>query len=282
MVLWKRQVDLFFFVTICQNCPKMKLSLIIPACNEEGRIGPMLDRYLPFFLDRYGSDVEFVVVVNGNQDGAEGVVQGYKDRFPLLNCLIESGSIGKGGAVMVGINRAQGELVGFVDADGSTPPEAFQDLVERMEDADAIIASRWCSGADVSPKQPLRRRIASRGFNLITRILFGLRLTDTQCGAKLMRREAVLRVMPELGVTQWAFDVDMLFQLRRHGYRIREIPTVWHDVEGSKLEVVRVSVEMFFALVRLRLAHSPFRGLVKFYNPRFFPFIHRHDEEEQV
>jgi glycosyltransferase involved in cell wall biosynthesis len=243
----------------------VKLTIVIPACNEEKRIGRMLDAYLPFFADRYGAEIELVVVINGTTDGTEGIVRGYAARFPSLRAIVEPARIGKGGALMKGFRAARGDLVGFADADGSTPPDAFQDLVARMADADAIIASRWCRGAHVSPQQPLRRRVASRAFNLLTRVLFGLRLTDTQCGAKVVRGAALRDVLPHLGTTQWAFDVDLLFQLRRAGYAIREIPTVWRDVEGSGIRVVRNSMEMSVALVRLRLFYSPFRFLVRAY-----------------
>jgi glycosyltransferase involved in cell wall biosynthesis len=175
---------------------------------------------------------------------------------------------------MQGFARARGEWIGFVDADGSTPPEAFQDLVDGMGEADVVMATRWRKGAQVSPKQPLRRRIASRAFNGITRILFGLRLTDTQCGAKLMRRECLMKVLPNLGLTQWAFDVDLLFQLKRSGCKLAEIPTVWHDVEGSKIRVGRVSAEMLLAVVRLRLLYSPLRWIVSLYDRTFGRVTH--------
>jgi len=98
------------------------------------------------------------------------------------------------------------------------------------------------------------------------RVLFGLRLWDTQCGAKLMRGDAVREVLPRLGLTRWAFDVDLLFQLRRAGYRVIERPTVWHDVGGSKLRIAVTSFEMFLAICRLRLLYSPFRWIVSVYD----------------
>jgi hypothetical protein len=96
----------------------------------------------------------------------------------------------------------------------------------------------------------------------MVRILFGLKLKDTQCGAKLFRREVIQPVLRNLGVTNWAFDVDMLFQTKRLGFSIREIPTVWHDVAGSKVEVGRASLNMTVALVRLRMFYSPFRFMI--------------------
>jgi O-antigen/teichoic acid export membrane protein len=252
----------------------MQLTVIIPAHNEEQRIGRMLDAYLPYFSRQYGAEAEFIVVVNGSTDGTERLVDGYRKDYPFLRLLVDPNPIGKGGAIMLGFREARGDWVGFVDADGSTPPEAFQELMDKVGDAGAIIASRWCKGAQISPPQSLDRRVASRIFNGITRLLFGLKLTDTQCGAKLMRREAVLAVLPRLGITRWAFDVDLLFQLRRAGTRIREIPTVWRDVEGSKVQVVRASTEMLLALTRLRLMYSPFRGLVPLYHRTLGPILH--------
>ena len=252
----------------------MKLSLIIPAHNEEARIGRTLDAYLPFFTQRYGESVEVIVVVNGSTDGTAGIVERYVERFPQLRCIVEPAAIGKGGALMLGFREARGDLVGFVDADASTPPEAFQDLVDRIGDADVAVASRWCRGATVSPPQPLARRIASRIFNLLTRLFFGLRLTDTQCGAKLMKRDALAAVLDHLGITRWAFDVDLLFQMRRAGRSIIEIPTTWHDVAGSKIDILPVSAEMAAAIVRLRLVYSPFRWVVGLYDSLIGPVIH--------
>ncbi|MCU0857906.1 MAG: hypothetical protein MUC65_05830, partial [Pontiellaceae bacterium] len=138
----------------------------------------------------------------------------------------------------------------------------FDDLVQKIGMDGCIIASRWMKGSDMSPRQPLTRCIASRCFNLMVRILFGLKLTDTQCGAKLFRREVICPVIENLGVTSWAFDVDMLFQTKRLGASIREIPTVWHDVAGSKIEIGRASLNMIVALVRLRMFYSPLRFMI--------------------
>lgn len=252
----------------------MKLSIIVPAFNEEKRIGRMLDAYVPFFSDLYGPDFEMIVVVNGSDDGTEQVVLSYAERFQQVRAIVEKRNVGKGHAVMLGFARAAGEKVGFVDADGATPPEAFQALVEQMDGAGVIIASRWMKGSDVKPPQPLSRRVASRIFNRMVRIMFGMRISDTQCGAKLLTGEAVKRVLPRLGITRWAFDVDLLFQLRREGFEIREIPTIWHDVSGSRVKVVRASAEMLVALARLRLLYSPFRWIVKLYDRTLGRVIH--------
>lgn len=244
----------------------MKLSIVVPAYNEEDRLVPMMDAYLAFFQPRYGDDIEILVVVNGSTDHTEPLARAYEASHPQVKVFVEPRPIGKGGALILGFGEAAGEKIGFTDADGATPPHAYQDLVDALREPGAVIGSRWLPESDVDPRQPLARRIASRIFNLLVRLLFGLRISDTQCGAKVMTRDALAAVMPGLGVTRWAFDVDLLFQMRRLGFAVHEIPTTWHDVGGSKLNVPKASWEMLLAITRLRLYYSPFRWVVHLYN----------------
>lgn len=253
---------------------RMQLSIVVPACNEEQRIGQMLDAYAPFFEKRYGSGVELIVVVNGSRDGTADVVRSYGSRYRSIRLIVEPGRVGKGGALLIGFREAKGDLIGFADADGATPPASFQELVDAMGGNGCVIASRWRRDSKVSPPQPFVRQITSRVFNVFTRLLFGLWLTDTQCGAKVMRRDALLSVLPSLGVTRWAFDVDLLLHLKRAGWKIHEMPTEWHDVAGSKVEIARASAEMLAALVRLRLVYSPFRSLTGVYDKLVGPLVH--------
>ena len=252
----------------------MKLSIVIPAYNEESRIRPTLDAYTSYFGSRYGDEVELIVVVNGSRDRTEEIVRAVAEKNPQVKLIVEPRPIGKGGAIIRGFKVAAGERVGFVDADNATQPDAFNDLVEHIGDAGAVIASRYIPGAKVSPRQPPARRIASRFFNTLVRLLFGLRISDTQCGAKLLRGDALRAVLPHLGLTRWAFDVDLLFQLRRLGYRIAEVPTTWSEPGGSKLKIGRTSLEMFVAICRLRLLYSPLRWIVTVYDVTIGRKIH--------
>lgn len=253
----------------------VKYSLIVPAYNEETRIRPFLEAYRSHFGEREAGFMELVVVPNGCTDRTREVVESFLPRFPMLRVIDIPETVGKGGAVIRGFREARGERIGFVDADGATPPETMEALFRELDDGrtDAAIASRWLAASDIDPPQPRARRLASRLFNGVARLLFGLRVTDTQCGAKVFTRQAVHTVLPRLGITRWAFDVDLLFQLRRAGFCIREVPTVWHDVSGSKVRIVRSSLEMLVAMARLRLIYSPFRWVVTLYDctlGRFF------------
>jgi len=239
-----------------------ELSLIIPACNEQDRIRPTLDAYLSYFEERLGDRFELLVVVNGSTDQTEAIVREYQARHAVLGLLVEPARVGKGGALMRGLRLARGRQVGFVDADGATSPEEFQKLVEQLPGCGAVIGSRWMPGALITVAQSRGRRLASRLFNGVVRLLFGLRLHDTQCGAKVFTRETLAAVLPNLAITHWVFDVDLLFQVKRAGFSIREVPTVWHDVAGSKLHIRRALPEVLYALLRLRLLFSPLRPAV--------------------
>lgn len=253
----------------------MKLSIVIPAYNEEQRLPPTLKAYLDYYEPRLGSDFELIVVVNGSRDGTERVAREQATQHPAIQVIVEPRAIGKGGAILLGFRSSRGDLIGFVDADGATPPDAFDDLARNIGDAGAIIASRWFKESRVYPPQPLKRRIASRIFNFFVRWFFKVNIRDTQCGAKVLTRAAVQKILPEIGITRWAFDVDLLFKLRRAHFRIVEHPTTWHDVGGSQLKIGRASLEMFVAIARLRLLYSPLKWVVDLYDHTLGCWFHR-------
>ncbi len=252
----------------------MKLSIVIPAYNEEQRLGPTLAIYTAYYEARLPGAYEVVVVVNGSRDGTEAIARRTAEACPAVRVLLEPLAVGKGGAILIGFRAARGELVGFVDADASTPPEAFDDLVRNIGSAGCIIASRWFPESVVVPPQPPSRRAASRVFNALVRLLFKVDIRDTQCGAKVLTRQAVADVLPHIGITRWAFDVDLLFKLRRAGHQIIEWPTTWHDKGGSQLRMGKASLEMFIAIVRLRLLYSPLRWVVGLYDVTLGRFLH--------
>jgi len=244
----------------------MKLSIVIPAYNEENRIKNTLDSYYNFFSKEFGKDFEIIVIVNGSDDTTQEVVKSLAFKYKQIKFKNFPDKIGKGGAIIEGFKIADGDLIGFVDADMATPPMAFYDLVRSLRNYDGIVASRWIKGAKIDRKQPLSRRIASRGFNIIVRLLFNIRIRDTQCGCKLFINRAIKSVVNDLGITQWGFDVDLLYKLKKKNFKVKEIPTVWNDKEGSKLKIGRTSWQMFLSVVRLRLIYSRFKFVVNVYD----------------
>lgn len=238
----------------------MQLSILIPAYNERNRIGPMLEAY------GHRTDpaaCELILIVNGSSDDTESYVkETFLPQFPHLRLVVIPEPVGKGGALIRGMLEAGGERIAFADADGSTPPDCLLELAQSLRGNEIAVASRWLPESQIDSPQSWRRRLGSRLFNRAVRILFGLRLTDTQCGAKVMSREVMERVLPEIGATQWAFDVDLLYKIHRAGFPVREVPTRWKNVRGSKVHPLFTPPGMALALIRLRLLHSPLASLV--------------------
>ncbi len=134
-------------------------------------------------------------------------------------------------------------------------------MVRLTAQADCVIGSRWLPGAVLHQSQPWARRFFSRVFHAIVRALFWRKLdfADTQCPAKVMRRVAVERIHSALRIADLAFDVNLLYALKREGFRVLEVPTEWTDKLGSKVtqSLLRSSLVMFLSVVRLRLIYSP-------------------------
>ncbi len=234
------------------------LLLLIPAYNEERRIEPVLRDYARYFKENYHGKFQLVVVLNGCTDDTIGVVRRVGAEYPSVSALEFPAPIGKGGALIEGLKLAPlADLIGYVDADGATPPRAFHDLAKHMAGVDCVIGSRWLPGAVLHVEQSGRRRFASRAFHLIVQALFWMNIRDTQCGAKVMRREAIEKVHSSLRIADMAFDINLLYSLHRAGYRILEVPTEWTDKIGSKVTLFSTSLVMFLSAVRIWLIYSP-------------------------
>jgi glycosyltransferase involved in cell wall biosynthesis len=242
-----------------------RFSVIIPAHNEQDRIGKTLEEYVGVF-----SDSEIIVVLNGCTDATRSVVDCLREQHSNLLAIDIPHAVGKGGAVRAGFVMARADVIGYVDADGSTPAQEMRRLCEVVGEDDGVVASRWLPGSQVAIRQPWARRFASRNFNVIVRSLFGLRYCDTQCGAKVFRRSALERVMRDVETANLAFDVDLLYAMKRLRMRVREVPTYWIDVQGSRVHLLSASLHMFAAIVRLRLRHSFLDFVVPTYD-RMFP-----------
>jgi glycosyltransferase involved in cell wall biosynthesis len=240
------------------------LLLLIPAYNEEERIGPVLRRYCEYFREHYSGRFELVVVLNGCRDNTLGVVDAAAADFPEIRALEYVNPIGKGGALIEGLKLAGiADLIGYVDADGATAPEAFLDLVRHCKDVDCAIGSRWIPGAVIEQTQSLKRRVFSRCFHMLVEFLFHMHIKDTQCGAKVMRRQAVESVHSALRIADVAFDINLLYSLKRNGFTIREVPTTWTDQIGTKIRLNKGALGILLSVVRLRLVYSPFYVMLR-------------------
>ncbi|MDA1274265.1 MAG: glycosyltransferase [Verrucomicrobia bacterium] len=248
--------------------PVPDLLLLLPAYNEELRIEPVLRDYARYFRAEYAGKFQMVVVLNGCVDRTLEVVQSVAAEYPEIRVLDFAEPIGKGGALIEGLKLAPTtDLIGYVDADGATKPKAFHELSLHCERYDCVIGSRWLPGSILHQSQSTQRRIVSRGFHAFVQFLFQMGIKDTQCGAKVMRRVAVETIHSSLRIADVAFDINLLYSLKRNGFSILEHPTEWTDQLGSKIKFNKGSIGIVLSVIRLRLFYSPFYRWLRLFRP---------------
>lgn len=229
----------------------MKLSLVIPAYNEEKRIRKVIDSYSTFLDKKY--DYELIIVCDGN-DNTAVIVKDMMANAPRIKLLEFARRQGKGGAVLYGFKESRGEIVGFVDADESVPPAELEKLIHALKTTDCAIASRRAEGARVSAHQPWGRRISSRVFNVFVNLLFNLGIKDTQCGAKVSKK-SILELLPLMKTKGFEFDVELLWRIKNAGFKIKEVPVEWKHEKGSTFSL-KYSGMMFLNLLKVRFSHG--------------------------
>ena len=225
--------------------PDSSCSIVIPAYNEEHRITPFFDA-----IDRF--DGELIVVCDGTDATADIVDSIAARRKDLtIRCLRFDHRLGKGGGVLAGLQAAVSPCVGYFDADGSTGIGEMRRLFAALSTADGVIGSRWIPGAHLRVPQGILRRLESRAFNLLIRVLFGLNYHDTQCGAKVFKKSAIDALVPLMKSRGFEFDVELLWRLRRAGYRVDEVPIEWQNKGDSHVRKTDM-IRMLAGLVAVR------------------------------
>ena len=231
------------------------LSIVIPAYNEAKRIAISLDR-IADYLGARTYTYEALVVDDGSTDGTLEICREFASRHEWLKVLHFSVNHGKGHAVRRGVLEAEGEHILICDADLATPIEEL-DRFRRFlgEGADIVIASRPLRDSHLVERQPLYREFAGRMFNLLVRAVAVRGIHDTQCGFKLIRREAAHSVFPLCSLNGFSFDIEALHVAQRLGFRIKEAPVHWYHKPGSKVKLLRDGMRMFLDLFRIRVRH---------------------------
>jgi len=231
---------------------RFHLSVVIPAYNEENRLGDSLAK-IGSYLDRSDIDAEVVVVDDGSADATARVAHDFL-RLRKGKVLSNDENRGKGYSVRRGVLAATGRWVLLTDADLSAPIEEHAKLAAavRDHDLDVAIGSRGLVESKVEIKQHPIRQAMGKTFNRCIRRMTGLPFHDTQCGFKLMDRERTLPLFERMIVDRFAFDVELLYLCVRFGLSVREVPIVWKNAEGSKVSMISDPLNMLWDVVRVR------------------------------
>ncbi len=236
---------------------KPEISVIIPAYNEERRIGRTLADLVSSMGKSGASEFEIIVVSDGTDSTPEIVRSQNHGRVRLINNNVR---LGKGRAISEGFLAARGSIIGFVDADGAITPQEVASMLSFLRSRPKIcgvVGSRRIGRAGPRKPSPLRR-VLSSCFNLLVRLLFHLRYSDTQCGAKFFWARHLKKELP-FRTRGFCIDVEVLCRLSRHG-RIIEYPIEWRSMAHSRFSTMFIA-EMFTELISLRLSpacHGPY------------------------
>lgn len=259
-----------------RSMQQQSLVIVLPAYNEEARLGPALDELLGY-LRRHGErgrdgapgaaqlpdTVRVLVVDDGSTDGTAAVVRARPEALPVgdgqgpaltLLCVPHGG---KGAAVKAGMLAADGDTIVFADADMATPPDQIPLLVVALQDHDVALGSRiQPDGSDMRASQPPYRRALGKAFHLLASAWAVGPVQDTQCGFKGFTREAARDLFSLQRVTSIVFDVELIYLARRRGYRVAVVPIRWADKRGSRMHArPGLALRVAWDLLRTPLIH---------------------------
>ncbi|KAK9898163.1 glycosyltransferase family 2 protein [Cystobasidium minutum MCA 4210] len=276
----------------------IKLTVIVPAYNEETRLPLMLDEALAHLSKNYSSDAyEILIVDDGSKDATfsralefakENSDRGGKN----IRVVKLAKNRGKGGAVTHGMMHSRGKRMLFVDADGASRFEDLALLEKAMDDmcsdtssnghtpnglkagvnsgakAIAIGSRAHMVKTDAVVKRSKLRNLLMRSFHIYLSVLGIRSIADTQCGFKLFTRSIAREIFPNMHVEGWIFDIEILIiasllDTKSDPVKMREVPIQWREVEGSKMDLIKDSISMAVDLLVIRASYALGRWNVK-------------------
>lgn len=231
------------------------VSIVIPAFNEEARLGSTIERVCRY-IPESGLSCELIVVDDGSSDTTAAVAKAACLEFADIpsNVIRYERNRGKGFAVKTGMQAATGSIALFSDADLSTPIEEMHKLIDPIIRGayDVTFGSRALDRSLIGTHQPWRREQGGKVFNLVVRLMTGMPFWDTQCGFKAFELSKFRPLLDLMTIDRFGFDVEFLYVAHIHGLRLMEIPVRWNNDDRSKVSVVRDSIRMFDEVRQIR------------------------------
>lgn len=242
----------------------MKLSVVIPAYNEESNLKKgVLDEVMNF-MDKSGVEYEVLVIDDGSSDETREIVKKYISKNRLLRSksfkLIEIPHGGKANAVMTGMLKAEGDIVFFTDMDQATPITQLEKFIPKFEEGfDLVIGLRHGrKGA------PMLRKFAAWSFSVLRNIILDLPFSDTQCGFKAFNKKSILKIIPKIkgewgvvhfrgGAVNAGFDVELLYLAKKYGFKIAEVSVEWKYVDTERVQVIKDAAAAIYDMFRIRI-----------------------------
>jgi dolichyl-phosphate beta-glucosyltransferase len=221
-----------------------RLSVVVPAYNEEDRVEPTVRDIVRYGRERQRR-FEVIVVDDGSRDGTSRVIDRLAGELPEVRLIRLAQNHGKGYAVRSGVVNARGRNILFADADGATPIAELERLEAALAaGADVAIGSRALHDVAVKVDAKWYRRLMGRSFHHLVELLAVRGFQDTQCGFKLFRGPVAHDLFSRMRMRGFSFDVEVLVMAQRQGYRVAEVPVNWVHQPGSRVNLAVDSLKM--------------------------------------
>ncbi|KAF5373293.1 hypothetical protein D9615_007372 [Tricholomella constricta] len=254
-------------LTPLANPSSVDLTIVVPAYNETDRLPIMMASTIAHLTSpaiHKNRTFEILIVDDGSTDGTSATALQLAARYPKCNIRVVTleKNIGKGGAVRHGMLYASGERLLMADADGASRIEDLEALWKTMDslspdkEAAVVVGSRaHLIKSEAVVKRSFLRNVLMYGLHTILRIVGVGHIRDTQCGFKLFSRAAAQQIFPAQHLPTWIFDVELLLLAKQLRIPVAEVPIEWHEVAGSKLNVMTASLQMLRDLLIVRANH---------------------------
>lgn len=232
---------------------KIKLSVVIPAKDEEKRIIKTLTS-IHQYLKKQSYDSEVIVVENLSSDQTANVVIDFKRTMNNLKLIsLPANCGGKGCAVKKGILESRGKYIVFMDADNATRLDEISGFWKYFTQGyDIVIGSRHVKGSVIEEEQPWYRQLLGRAANLLIQVVVLWGIKDTQCGFKAFEAKKAKQIFQVQEIEGWGFDIEILAIARKWGYKIKEVPVTWYHVGESRLRPVKAAINTLKDLFRVK------------------------------
>jgi len=229
----------------------MDLSIVIPAYNEENRIGKTLPPALKYVenLKKGGVSTEVIVVNDGSTDKTLEILKKFAGRIKIISY---TPNHGKGYALRQGVKSSQGKYIYIADADFSTPIEYVEKFLDEIKQADCVIGSRSVPGGSV--KVSFIRKLFGNASNLVIRMILHLDFKDTQCGFKMFN-EKCKKYFLDCVNERWGYDFEFLYLLKKNNLNVVEMPVEWSAVGESHVKPLHF-IKTFLELLNVRKVHG--------------------------
>jgi len=230
----------------------MNISLIIPIYNE-GKIIENTIKKLKVFLDNEKEGWEILFVNDGSTDNTLKIIKNFTPKF--FKVISYERNRGKGFAIRVGVEKALGDYICFIDSDLAYSFNNLKELISKLENCDAVFGSRDME-ANNFENISLLRRIFGKSFNLFSNIILGYKAEDTQCGLKVFKREMAREIFSKQILNRWAFDTEVFYIAKKKNYKIKRVKAILSKnnlSKKSKVNLLKDPLKMFFDLFKIKL-----------------------------